>query len=78
MDRAGGLLGRKESGVGAGDESGRAPDILTELPIDDGATPGVASVTKSVSVVGPAVSPAVSARQRGSCNRVSSLAYIYS
>jgi hypothetical protein len=44
----------EESVVGAGEESGRAPDIFTELPIVEEATV-VESTTKPVKVVGPAV-----------------------
>jgi hypothetical protein len=44
----------EESVVGAGEESGRAPDIFTELStVEEAAV--VESTTKPVKVVGPAV-----------------------
>jgi hypothetical protein len=63
----------EESVVGAGEESGRAPDILTELPTVEEATV-VESTTSWVKVVGSAIH-ASSALRRES---ILSDAYIWS
>lgn len=58
-----------ESVVGAGEESGRAPDILTELRAVEEATVDE-STTKSVKVVCPAVCDLVSAAFMSSYGKV--------